>query len=662
MPVNLKEILSGDTNQIRIDKINYNFDQIIAIGGQLGPVGPAGGIGPAGPTGPQGSIGATGASGSDGSDGSAGQDGWTNIEHATVTGINNGDYDVKIIKPNLFGKTQPTSVYIGDPAFNDATPTDGDDTTRASLVVGKSDPFENNIKLTTDNQLHTLVVRGDEDGVYGGVIYHIQKGDISDSLITKLEISFDDVDVNATSNNPNKGIITVSSKKTLIVSPTDGFNTEVGTKSYFNDRVEILNSDLLVNGTGFTRISNGTTVERDSILSADLLGGNIRYNSDTDQYEAYYENTASGSKWLDLRKITDADGDTYISLPLDDDADSIIMVSGNVEYMRIGGPQLSLTAESNPTNTVPTIETKKTIFAEENLHITKNYKGLSFKEGPNAINTSSPTGGSAVNFGTSPSKRTLNDFLYREVGFFELGDNMFVEPTDVDPLYNGFPGITQEDDVIMSNEFFMFNLPGETEVYGKLLTVINKTSKISYQKIGSYIHVNIKLVWKPVLATTDEQIEDILNGNWSGWYGAQQAISDPSERREWDFTDAASQVLYFKIPEMFNRLKPAVTTHSIFTHNGLNLANVSTDERTTIELIEGDGYCRFNMNQSSGLGKVLKVEEVTNNSNGAVGEFIYSEFGFSYPCDNMTWLGNNSFDDTPIGAGAGEEGATFGGG
>ena len=72
MSLNFKEILSTDSGTIRLDKINYNFDQLVANGlgsqgnrgtqGSAGAVGPQGATGPTGPDGPVGLIGNTGSS------------------------------------------------------------------------------------------------------------------------------------------------------------------------------------------------------------------------------------------------------------------------------------------------------------------------------------------------------------------------------------------------------------------------------------------------------------------------------------------------------------------------------------------------------------------------------------------------------------------------
>lgn len=50
----IREILASDTVSDLVDKVNFNFDQLLLNGG--GPAGPLGGSGPAGPLGPRGSI------------------------------------------------------------------------------------------------------------------------------------------------------------------------------------------------------------------------------------------------------------------------------------------------------------------------------------------------------------------------------------------------------------------------------------------------------------------------------------------------------------------------------------------------------------------------------------------------------------------------------
>jgi len=52
MPIVIQELLASDTISQAVDKINFNFDQLLLNGG--GPVGPAGVQGPTGPIGGRG--------------------------------------------------------------------------------------------------------------------------------------------------------------------------------------------------------------------------------------------------------------------------------------------------------------------------------------------------------------------------------------------------------------------------------------------------------------------------------------------------------------------------------------------------------------------------------------------------------------------------------
>lgn len=90
MTINLKQISAIDTNNIKLDKINYNFDQLIANGG-----GPKGFGGTDGITGPQGFQGALGFQGDRGNQGTQGPNAasnnegyWKVIEQDTSSEIN----------------------------------------------------------------------------------------------------------------------------------------------------------------------------------------------------------------------------------------------------------------------------------------------------------------------------------------------------------------------------------------------------------------------------------------------------------------------------------------------------------------------------------------------------------------------------------------------
>jgi hypothetical protein len=81
MALNLKQISYTDSDQIKLDKVNYNFDQLVTNGGgPQGPIGVTGNQGAQGTMGFQGPIGLTGAQGVQGPTGAAAGQYWYLIQ------------------------------------------------------------------------------------------------------------------------------------------------------------------------------------------------------------------------------------------------------------------------------------------------------------------------------------------------------------------------------------------------------------------------------------------------------------------------------------------------------------------------------------------------------------------------------------------------------
>ena len=60
--INLREIFATDSQSEVSSKLNFNFNQLLALGiGQIGPIGPQGNTGAVGPIGPQGTQGPQGS-------------------------------------------------------------------------------------------------------------------------------------------------------------------------------------------------------------------------------------------------------------------------------------------------------------------------------------------------------------------------------------------------------------------------------------------------------------------------------------------------------------------------------------------------------------------------------------------------------------------------
>lgn len=87
MAINLKQILITDSDNIKLDKVNYNFDQLVSNGGgPQGAQGPVGETGPQGITGTQGFQGLTGPKGDQGDTGASGGQYWEKITGDIIDG------------------------------------------------------------------------------------------------------------------------------------------------------------------------------------------------------------------------------------------------------------------------------------------------------------------------------------------------------------------------------------------------------------------------------------------------------------------------------------------------------------------------------------------------------------------------------------------------
>lgn len=143
--INLKEILSTDTIQEKLEKINYNFDQLVAASGTVGPQGPQGisGVdGPQGPTGPQGPIGLTG---NVGPMGNAATSKWVANQYT------NGSESTYKLAPIFDGvtNTKLSTIILGHPDITSADYNQVNDD--AQLKIYKNQAYSSEIRLTSVN-------------------------------------------------------------------------------------------------------------------------------------------------------------------------------------------------------------------------------------------------------------------------------------------------------------------------------------------------------------------------------------------------------------------------------------------------------------------------------------------------------------------------------
>ena len=142
MAINLKEISLLDTDSIKLDKVNYNFDQIVANGG--GPIGNTGAPGSTGYQGLTGHQGDTGIAGDQGFQGDAG----TSLDN--VWKVNPGSSSKTILPVHdSSNDVNPPTLAVGyrstDPFY-----TSGE--SNSSLLLNRDSVVENNLELRSEGE------------------------------------------------------------------------------------------------------------------------------------------------------------------------------------------------------------------------------------------------------------------------------------------------------------------------------------------------------------------------------------------------------------------------------------------------------------------------------------------------------------------------------
>jgi hypothetical protein len=138
MAINIKELFDADADNIKVDKINYNFDQLLASGG--GPIGIKGNDGQSGQTGQKGDTGNTGSKGEVGDKGDSGAS--SSLWAADV--VVDGGAEVRVLRPididpdpaedpdSIAGRR--TRVVLGDDTYTNPIPAPDTPTSLLTLI------------------------------------------------------------------------------------------------------------------------------------------------------------------------------------------------------------------------------------------------------------------------------------------------------------------------------------------------------------------------------------------------------------------------------------------------------------------------------------------------------------------------------------------------
>ena len=477
MAINIKEILHpSDSDSIKFEKVNYNFDQILINGG-----------GPQGIPGIKGQIGGIGATGLKGDQGDKGDQGiqgiqgttntpWERVAHTTVGGVTSS-----ILKPKLETDTQASSIWLGDSTFdedNGGSVIPGFDANGARLVIEPSSGFYDHFVSYRNAAADTLnMTINTEDGAsfYG---YKKDIGSVGQLIGFKIDvdkvkvIASDYIKLNTTGNTE------ISGGTGILLSSTSG---QVSSSAPVS-----INNYLNVNTTSHVTIAAGTIAQRPATGAV----GMVRYNSDDNRYEGH-----NGTEWVSLGGLIDGDGDTFITAEATADQDILrfnvgpgaALAGTTAEKMTIGE-----TINDGFLNTASAISFKVDQGNLGDIQINTADKGLVFQATTISLaaNQVQPH-----NEGTPKVLRRLDDYFYQEDVTVETGGACSTTPFNNATALGAWSRTTAiSGSYVMSNKIFRVhrktNSIGTQTIAATYLNlpILPSESKMSYVKTGHLVH------------------------------------------------------------------------------------------------------------------------------------------------------------------------------
>lgn len=388
MAINIKEILHpSDSDIIKFDKINYNFDQILINGG-----------GPTGPTGQKGVQGADGATGLKGEKGDIGVTGpigpagttdtpWAKVAHATLAG--------HILKPKIDTDTVPATIWLGDSTF-DETSNDGYTDSISRIVLARTTGIDHYTSyFTSSNNILNFTGRAFDTSEF----YGFKKDLASSTSSIGFEVEVDKIILNA-ADGYNK----ISAKGNIELTSTTA-NVEVNAIAgiFEVNPPAIVNNYLNVNTTSHVKIAAGNTAQRPTGAA-----GMIRYNNELNRYEGH-----DGIAWRGLGGLIDIDGDTYITAEKNSDEDILRFNVGSTSELVPGEGVEPLTIGENISDgfesSLDVVLVKR---VQSNLDdtIIQTGKGIVTKAVTATLGTNEAQ---PANQGTTKEFRRLHDYYYQ---------------------------------------------------------------------------------------------------------------------------------------------------------------------------------------------------------------------------------------------------------
>ena len=531
MAINIKELFDADSDNIKVEKTNYNFDQVLANGG-----------GPIGPKGVQGTTGNVGQKGDEGDKGDKG-DGGQKGEQGVSLNIWDSDVDssgtnFRILRPFNETGTIPSQaltsrIILGDDTGASLTPSYSP-TALLSMLL-KTDDAANHVELKVDNSNAAIYnIRSEYFNGTGTTLKIVGSAAAAQGETVNMTINPGNnitllgstLDLNAS------GVIQISSSGSNVIIEGDNGITIDGQDGDIlidntagSGNIDLSSSeDLNLNASAVNITAGGGGTNTDIIITANNGEANIRALNGNDVRIGH----GTGTNNIFLLSSTEIQFDTPIfqinattnvdinSPVLDIDiSNATNITTANTNVINVssasGYNDLQVEATSKLKIEKELITADKSIFfsdsdgdhdgnSDETINPTEvsSGDGIRFKEGAAASGGPANPGSSLPGFYVSPnngstdSKRTLSDY------FFE--DNL-VNPLTAQRRTNAAAGGLATEPT--GNTFNNLSLGSA-----------GSNSTVSYVKIGNSISVNGRYFCRTNTNWKDYDINGSFNNNY----------------------------------------------------------------------------------------------------------------------------------------------------
>jgi hypothetical protein len=679
MAINIKEIFQNDTDSDKVDKTNYNFDQLAANGG--GPTGAKGQKGEIGAIGTTGVKGEKGDLGEKGDVGPAGQDvsAWARIDHNSGT-------TTSIIKPRLDGTddTEPTSIWLGDTTFNEGVD-DGENSSNAWINVSIPDSstyYDNfinyiseNTSLSSSSRIGLTMIEGNSGAEHNYVLKHI--GAPSASVNYKITIK-NKIELNGPSGidilSSNSGYINLDSVDgNITIGPLTGVNSAGNFTVNYNTNV--INGNLNVVGAsgGFFKPPVGDVSGRPSSPTVGMIRYNTEINSEAQSgtagsLEIYHNHGSTNSYWKPLVGVVDADGDTFISpdFNLNTGLENVITIgigyNDGTSYVTDIVAEIGNDSTDGADNLERTFVYNKAIDAQQDILINRNSTsgenyGLRVKQNASPAGTDQVT---AQNNGAPRENRTIFDYFYRESAL-----QYSVSTIAGTPAFDGLLAPSIPISSYRYTDGAIVSLGTDTGTQQtplkKVATIIDhNTTRMSYVKVGHMVTVWGRLDYFPYAVDIDNlpqnQNPTVVNFNGAlndGSGGASTTVARAAftigTPGDFPYTSALSKErVVFPISVNLKAQDNSAGTSVRY----FGVIEPGSNVFTIMEVDDQTGFISDNDFESVDphYAKFLDVDDLVV-STASPGEVITLEYSFSMPTDI------NSFDLTSDSISAYNEGA-----